>query len=421
LLDYGIDELDRDALLNKIRDEGFGLVGISIVTPKVYDAMELAEFVKSNFPDIVIVAGGPHATLVPEEVLTGCPSIDYVIQGEGELLLNELIKRLEEGNPPDDLDGITYRKYGNIINNPHKEYIADLNILPMPDRSVIDLNRYSSFLKTSLAPATTVMTSRGCPYRCIYCSKPVTGEKVRAITPENAIKEIEFLIKEHGVKEIIFYDDSFTIKKKRAIEICDLIIQKGIKIKWQCETRVNLVDEELLRKMKEAGCYLIAYGLESGSDNVLKILKKGVTTAQIEEAVRITKKVGIQITGYFMLGIPGETEDDIKKTIKLAKNLNVDYAQFAVATAFPGTELYQIAKDKDKITKDWSKSIYALGGKPIISLSDVPIDRLDYFVRKAYRSFYFRPSYVFNKIRKIKSLKDLLFNLRGFKTLLKNS
>jgi len=220
---------------------------------------------------------------------------------------------------------------------------------------------------------------------------------------------------------VIFYDYSFTINKKRALKICDLMIEHGLDIKWQCETRVNLVDSELLLRMKEAGCYMIAYGIESGSDRVLGILKKGITVKKIEEAVSITKKAGIKIVGYFMLGIPGETKEEIEQTIKFAKSLSPDYAQFAVATAFPGTELYQMAKDADKLNDDWSHSIYALGGKPTVSLSDVPIDTLDHYVKKAYRSFYFRPSYIFNKLRRIRSLKDIIYNLRGLKTLVKNS
>jgi radical SAM superfamily enzyme YgiQ (UPF0313 family) len=421
VIDYSLEKLDHKNLAARIEQEKTGLVGISTVTPKIYDAMELAEFIKKEFPEMIIAAGGPHATLLPEAVLKDCPSIDFIVQGEGEFALNALVERLENNLTADGLDGIAFRKGKEIINNPLKEYIADLNSIPMPDRELIDINRYSGFLKTSVSPATTIMTSRGCPYRCIYCSKPVTGEKVRATTPENVIKEIKFLMSQYGIKEIIFYDDSFTINRKRAIKICDLIIKNDIKVKWQCETRVNLVDEELLIKMRKAGCYVIAYGIESGSDRVLKVLKKGVTTDQMKKAVKLTKRAGIQIVGYFMLGIPSETEEEIKETINFAKSLNLNYAQFAVATAFPGTELYKMAKDQNKINEDWSKSIYALGGKPLVSLSDVPIDRLDHYVKKAYRSFYYRPSYILKKISGIRSFKDLIYNLKGFKTLLKIS
>jgi anaerobic magnesium-protoporphyrin IX monomethyl ester cyclase len=247
----------------------------------------------------------------------------------------------------------------------------------------------------------------------------VTGSKLRALTPENVISEIEFLIREYKIREIIFYDDSFTLDQDRAMKICELIIQRGIKIKWQCETRVNLVNNELLKKMKQAGCYLIAYGIESGSEKVLKILKKGVSIIQIRNAIDITRKVGIKMIGYFMVGIPGETEDEIKQTIKFSKELDIDFAQYAVATAYPGTELFQIAKSQNKISGDWSKSIYALGTLPIVSLSDISEKVLASYIRKAYRSFYFRPSYIIRKIKGIKTYDDFLYYIRGLKTLLK--
>jgi radical SAM superfamily enzyme YgiQ (UPF0313 family) len=300
-----------------------------------------------------------------------------------------------------------------------KNFIENLDSLPIPSRELIDMKKYSAHLKTQNTPATTIMTSRGCPFQCIYCSKPITGSKLRSVSPENVIKEIEHLINNYGIKEIIFYDDSFTLDRERAIKICDLIIQKNIRIKWQCETRVNLVDEGLLKKMKQAGCATIAYGIESGSNRVLNILKKGITTEQIKTAVGMTKKAGIQTIGYFMLGIPGETEKEITQTINFAKSLSLDFAQFAIATAYPGTELYQMAKEQNKLTNDWSKSIYALGGKPTVSLSEIDIDKLYKYAKKAYHEFYFRPKYILNRIKKIKSPKNLIYNLRGLKTLIK--
>ena len=421
VLDFALEQLDNISLSKVINENDIRMVGISVVTPKVYQAIELAEYIKKEHPSITIATGGPHATLVPERLLKDCASIDYVVQGEGELRLNALIERLESRANPEGLDGIAFLRDGELINTPPTSFISDLNALPMPDRELIDIERYSNYLKTSASPATTMMTSRGCPYRCIYCSKPVTGEKLRVTTPKKVIKELLHLKNEYGIKEIIFYDDSFTLNKRRAMEICDLMIENKLDIKWQCETRVNLVTEELLQKMKDAGCYMVAFGIESGSDRVLKILKKGVTTEQVERAMGFAKKVGIHVVGYFMLGIPGETVDEIKETIRFAKKLNPDYAQFAVATAFPGTELYKMAKADNKINDDWSKSIYALGGKPAVSLSDVPIDTLDEYVKKAYRAFYFRPGYILKKLSRIRSFKDIAYNLKGLKTLLKIS
>ena len=199
-----------------------------------------------------------------------------------------------------------------------------------------------------------------------------------------------------------------------------LLIEKRADISWKCETRVNLVDEELLQLMKRAGCYLIGYGIESGNQKILDVLKKGITIAEIERAVQMTRKAGIEILGYFMLGIPGEGEKEIRETIKFAKSLNIDYAQFSIATAFPGTELYQIAKAKNRIPKDWQDSFYALGQtKKVISLCELDPETLQKYLKKAYRSFYFRPSYIKRKILEIKSPKTFWRYLKGLKTLSK--
>jgi len=419
IVDYNIEELDYPKFFNFIREKEINAVGISIVTPNVYTSMELSVAIRKKIPEIIIIAGGPHATLMPEQLLTECTAINYVIQGEGEFRMLDLITSIENRKPVDEMDGLAFMKDNNITNNPARKFIEDLNVLPPPAWNLVDILKYSSFMKTSLLPATTMMTSRGCPYQCIYCSKPVTGTRLRALTPENVVKEIEFLIQKYKIKEIIFYDDSFTLNKDRAMKICELIIQKGIKIKWQCETRVNLVNKELLEKMKQAGCYLIAYGIESGSERVLKILKKGITIEQIRIAIELTRKAGIKIIGYFMVGIPGETADEIKQTVKFSKSLDIDFAQYSIATAYPGTELFQIAKSQNKISGDWSKSIYAWGAAPIMSLSDIPVKELASYTRKAYKSFYFRPSYIIKKIKGIKTYDDFLYYFRGFKTLFK--
>lgn len=419
LIDYNIKKFSEQNLSNFIKEKKIKAVGISIVTPKVYNASALAKTIKNNFPGIILIAGGPHATLLPEQLISDCPAFDFVVQGEGEFRLRNLINNLEKNIPFDEIDGLAYKNNGEIINNPPKCFIDDLNKIPTPSRELVDIATYSKHMKTLYSPATSMMTSRGCPYQCIYCSKAVTGSKVRSLSPENVIKEIKFLVNDYKIKEIVFYDDSFTFNKDRVVKICDLIIENKLKIKWHCETRVNLVNKELLTKMKQAGCYMIGYGIESGSEKMLKKLKKGITLEQIRNTIKITNEAGIKVLGYFMVGIPEETKEDINETIKFSKQLNPDYVQFAIATAYPGTELYEIAKQQNKLTKDWSKSIYALGGKPIISLSDIPVEELYKNIQKAYFSFYFRPSYIIKKISELKNFRYFSYYIRGFLKLFK--
>ncbi len=417
--DYNIEKPDYPVLFSFIREKEIKAAGISIVTPKVYNSIDIVNKIRSSFPELVIIAGGPHATLMPEQLLQENSAFDYIVQGEGEFRMNDLINSIEKNIPVNEIDGLAYKSNGKIINNLPKNFIEDLNTILPPARELIDISIYSKYMKTLYSPATSMMTSRGCPYQCIYCSKPVTGKRFRSISPENVIKEITHLVNEYKIREIVFYDDSFTFDKERAMKICDLIIQNRIKIKWHCETRVNLVSKELLEKMKQAGCYMIAYGIESGSERMLKKLKKGVSPEQIRTAVKLTNEAGIKVLGYFMFGIPEETEADIKETLDFSKDLNLDYVQYSIATAYPGTELYEIAKQQNKLTSDWSKSIYALGGKPLVSLSEIPVDMLYKYVQKAYSSFYFRPGYIFKKIKDLKNIEYLKYYMRGLQKLLK--
>lgn len=418
ILDFLLDRFDEDLLFEKAKNAE--LIGISAVTPLIANAIKLADLIKEKFPEKIIVLGGPHPTLLPRETIESCKNIDYIVKGEGEERLNWLIEYLIGKRRKEDLDGLYFRENGEIIDLPQKSRIENLDSLLFPARELVPIERYSKFLESRKKPATTIITSRGCPFDCTYCSKPIFGRLCRERSPENILKEMELLKEKYNVREIIFYDDTFTLNGERIAELCQLLIEKKVNIIWKCETRVNLVNGELLRLMKRAGCYLIGYGIESGNQKILDVLKKGITIAEVEKAVKITRETGIEILGYFMLGIPGEGEKEIKETIEFAKSLNIDYAQFSIATAFPGTELYRTAKTQNRIPKDWQDSFYALGQtKKITSLCELDPETLQKYLKTAYRSFYFRPKYILNKIKKMKSMNDFIFYLRGLKSLLK--
>lgn len=418
ILDYLIENFNEDSILKNVQKAD--LIGITAVSPHINNALNLASLIKKEFPDKIIVLGGAHASLLPQETIKNNPFIDFLIRGEGEIRIIQLIEYIQNQRKLEELDGIVFKKDGKIINLQPKQFIQNLDDLPMPAYDLIPFKKYSLYLQSQFQPAITMLTNRGCPFNCIYCSKPVFGSSLRTRNPESILKEIIFLKENYNIKEIIFYDDSFTLEKEKIIKLCQLIIKNNIKINWKCETRVNLVDQGLLNLMKKAGCYMICYGIESGNQKILNILKKGITLEQIRKAVAITKKAKIKILGYFMIGIPEETEKNIQETIRFAKELNPDYAQFSIATAYPGTELYQIAEKQGKITKDFSGSFYALTKqKKIISLCDVDAEILKKYLKKAYYSFYFRPPYIIQRIYKIKSFNDLIYNLKGLKSLLK--
>jgi len=266
-----------------------------------------------------------------------------------------------------------------------------------------------------------MITSRGCPYKCSYCSKPVFGYKFRAQSPERVAEEVAYCKEKFGVREIAFYDDVFTLNKKRAYAIADVIMERELKIYWTCETRVNLVDKSLLHHMKQAGCYAIAYGIESASQEILNTLNKGITPEQTEEAVHMSREVGMQTIGYFMIGSPGETPETISETIEFAKKLKLDFAQFAVTMPFPGTQLYDLYLKDKKDDIPWENFTYEGMGRgvtPVFESSELSRANLQHWVKQAYKGFYLRPSYLWQRIRQVKSIGDLKVNIKGLSMLL---
>jgi anaerobic magnesium-protoporphyrin IX monomethyl ester cyclase len=273
-------------------------------------------------------------------------------------------------------------------------------------------------------PFAAMVTSRGCPYRCAYCSKPVFGSRFRARSPEHVVEEIVYLQDRFGVKEIAFYDDTFTLDKKRIHALAEGIIARKLKIAWTCETRVNLVDRELLTHMKRAGCYALAYGIESASPDIIDVLCKDTTIEQVEKAVKGSREAGLQVIGYFMLGSPGETPDTIRQTIEFAKKLKVDFAQFSITTPFPGTGLYDVYMQGRKEEISWESFVYAGTDNPTTPVFESDLlsrEDLTYWTRRAYRDFYLRPSYLWQRLRKCTSVNEIKINIKGLQMLMRSA
>lgn len=427
---YQVSVVDANAL--KIEPESLtpyvadaDVVGLTAMTPTISAATSIARQLRQANPGLTIILGGAHATLLPEETLSSAPEVDVIVRGEGEKTVIELLRALEHKQPLDDIPGITYRKDDGIVSNPARPTNVDLDSLPFLAYHLLPWQKYKPHPPHGRAlPFAAIITSRGCPYHCAYCSKPIFGSKFRAQSPERVIEEIAYYQEKFGVKEVAFYDDVFTLNKKRAYAIAGGIIKKGLKIHWTCETRVNLVDKELLRHMKQAGCYAIAYGIESASQEILDAIHKDITLKQVEEAVHITREVGLQTIGYFMIGSPGETPETIHKTIQFAKKLKLDFAQFAITTPFPGTELYNLYLKSKKNIVPWENFVYERTGSkiatPVFENDELNRTDLQYWARRAYKEFYLRPSYIWQRIRQVTSLGDLRVNIKGFSMLLGN-
>ncbi|MFH1382040.1 MAG: radical SAM protein [Chloroflexota bacterium] len=419
VVDTNVLGLRPEEVLSLVK--GTDVVGLTAMTPTIGAALKIAGYIKKNNPDLTVILGGSHATLLPEETLDSTSAIDIIVKGEGENTILQLLQALAQKQPIDNIPGICYKKDGRMISHsPPTD--TDLDSLPFLAYHLLLWQRYRPHPPHGRAyPFTAMITSRGCPYHCSYCSKPIFGTKFRAQSAARVVSELAYHVKRFGVKEIAFYDDVFTLDKKRAYTIADEIMKAGIKINWTCETRVNLVDKDLLRHMKQAGCYAIAYGIESASPEILALLDKGISLEQVEAAVRITQEAGLQTIGYFMFGSPGESPATIRRTIQFAKKLKLDFAQFSITTPFPGTKLYELyLKDKKDGNIPWESFMYAgTDGKlaPVFENSQLSRSDLNYWAKRAYQEFYLRPAYIWQRIRRIKSFGDLRVNIKGLSML----
>ncbi len=427
---YQVTIVDTNALRLKVQDVvscvvDADIAGLTAMTPTVSAMLEIARAIKDAKPELPIILGGAHATLLPEETLATASEIDIIVRGEGEETIIELLQALENKQPLSEVRGISYRKDGEVVSNQLRSKNVELDSLPFLAYHLLPWKRYKPHPPHGRAlPFAVVITSRGCPYQCAYCSKPIFGSKFRAQSPERVVEELTYYQDKLGIKEFAFYDDVFTLDKKRAYAIADMMIQERLSMHWTCETRVNLVDKELLSHMKQAGCYAIAYGIESASREILDALCKDITLEQIEEAVRISREIGLQTVGYFMIGSPGESPETIKQTIQFAKKLKLDFAQFAVTTPFPGTRLYDLylnGRKSDDIP--WESFIYAGAGSgttPLFESNLLNRDEIQCWTRRAYREFYLRPSYPWQRLRRTTSLGDLKVDIKGLSMLLGN-
>ncbi|MDP3955273.1 MAG: radical SAM protein, partial [bacterium] len=341
------------------------VVGLTAMTPTINAALAIARRLRKAYPDLPLILGGTHATLLPEETLANTPELDIIVRGEGEETIIELLSALSAKQPISQIPGVSYREGGQIVSTPLRSGNTDLDSLPFLAYHLLPWHSYKPHPPHGRGlPFAAIITSRGCPYHCSYCSKPIFGTACRGQSPLRVVEEVDYHRRRFKIKEFAFYDDVFTLDKKRTHAIADEMIKRGLKVPWTCETRVNLVDKDLLRHIKQAGCYSIAYGIESGSPEILDTLDKGITLKQVEEAVRFSQEVGLQTIGYFMIGSPGESPETIKQTIQLAKKLKLDFAQFAITTPFPGTKLYQLYSEGRKEERiPWENFVYAEFGK----------------------------------------------------------
>lgn len=368
------------------------MIGITAMSSVYHSAMQTATLLKAYLGRPIVI-GGPHATVYPERVLAESPVIDCVVRGEGEETIRQLARALDgTGSNLGAIDGLTYRKRSEIVSNPDRPLIRDLDSLPFPARHLFDLKRYG--LRTPGGqPMVTVMSSRGCPYNCSYCFKGIVGRTYRQRSPGNIIAELRQVIDQYDVRNFYFIDDLFTIDRHRLNALTEQLVAARLDIRWQCLGRVDRVDAEVLRKMYAAGCRRIHYGIESGNQQILDGVGKGIKLEQVRQAVRWTQEAGIEVKGYFMLGLPGDTEETLQQTIDLATELDLDETMFSLTTPFPGTRLWdELVKKKPgtEYNQDFARAYYYGNPDeevtPFLNVSDVPDDVLEEWMQRAQQS-----------------------------------
>lgn len=370
------------------------VVGITAMTPTFRGALEVARFSKEA--GSIVVIGGPQTSVYPSETLVN-KNVDFIIIGEGEYAFLELVKGLQNNNWRKDIIGLGYKQKGKVFLN-QPAIVENLDSLPYPSRHLLPMKKYSTVI--GLSPMTTMITARGCPYQCGYCFKMPQDRYYRMRSAKSVVDEMGYLWGNYSLKEIMFYDDSLTINRKHITDICSEMINRGLKLKWESPTRVDCVDYELLKLMKKAGCISLRYGVESGHPKILKLMKKDIALSKITEIFKLTQKVGIETFAYFIIGYAQEDDITVKATINFAKKLNPDKVMFTIAVPYPNTDLYNLAFEMGKAPQDYWKD-YTLGlrNDPLPFL----IDNAEFWVKKAYWEFYFRPTFVLKNIRKIRS------------------
>ncbi len=387
-------------------DKDLDFILLTATTPLINNALAIAAAAKNIFSRAKIVMGGVHPSILPDEV-TGRPEVDFVVVDEGE----ETMKELAEGKNPAAILGLCFKENGQIIKNALRPLIQDLDSIPPPAYHLLPMDKYYPAVGSyKRLPAMILFATRGCPGRCTYCYRSFRGV-VRKRSATSILNEIRILQRDYGIKEVAFYDDTFTLFKDVVREFCETIIREKIDITWSCFTRVDYVNEELLKLMKQAGCHLILFGVESADEQILKNIKKNISLKQVEEVVKLARKLGIETRASFMFGNQGETEETIKKTIDFAIKLDPDEVQFNIATAYPGTELFVWAKEKGYIkTFNWDD--YSMSNI-VLELPGLSKEKMQYYYELAHRRFYLRSKIILRRLFHIRTFDQLRQEVKG--------
>ncbi len=396
VIDCQAEKLDYTTFGQKISQINSDIVGVTATTLLYNSAKKIIAAAKEAHPNAVTMLGGPHASFWDENALKECPSLDVVVRREGEMTFLELLNRIKNKQSFNEVLGSTFKASdGTITRNPDRPFIENLDELPMPAYHLLPLDSFHRMGKT-IFPLTT---SRGCVYWCDFCSTVrMFGKGFRMRSPKKVVDEIEKLHNTYGESQFTFYDDAFTVNTEHVTKLCEEIKSRKLDIEWDVEARVDMVNRDLLQTMRDAGCFAVWFGVESGSQTMLGKMNKKIKTDQTKEAFKTARQLGIATIASTVLGFPGETEETARETINFIKQLNPDDIGFYVATPYPGTPMYELVKQNGWLrVTDFDKYDTAT---PTFETPWLSMDKISEMRFKAYQQFYLRPSYVLRMLRR---------------------
>ncbi len=407
--DFQVEETDLWAEIETFKPDIFG---ISVTTPTANASAALAKALKEKYPAIPVMAGGPHPTILKGDLFAECEAYDYLVIGEGEQTCPELLDAIEGRTRLSEVKGIAYREGSKVLETPPRPFLENMDDLPGLPVELFKYRRYRPTPGTFIyLPNLAFLSSRGCPYHCVFCNKNMFGDTLRCMSAKRMVDEILELKERFNIREINFYDDTFTVRQSRVFEICELLIARKTPIRWKCNSRVNTVTREMLFAMKRAGCFSISFGVESGDERVLRKIDKRITLEQARNAFRWSREAGISRSAFFMLNLPGDTRESVERTLRFSREIRPDFVSFELTKPLPGTGIARALEDeqnvrlREELWKDYNNCV--VSNLVFYTQNDLTEEYLRDAFKRAVRGFYLQPSFILGRLKALRSLDQL--------------